>query len=324
LVLEILKIEDLSVELPTSGGTLRAVDGLSLWVGPREVVGLVGESGSGKTMTALSVMRLIPPSARVGGRILFNQEDLQAMPKKKLNEIRGSKISMIFQDPMTFLNPVMKIGDQIGESLARHTELSKQEVHQEVLRLLEKVQLSPSQAIAESYPHELSGGMRQRVLIAIALSCKPALVIADEPTTALDMTTQAQILRVIIDLVKELGISMVLITHDLGIVAELCDRVYVMYAGRIVEEADTSSLFRAPKHPYTKGLVDSVLSVDKVVESFPTINGSVPNMILPPTGCRFHPRCPYKMEVCSEKTPPMVNIGGVKTACWLYGGNEKQ
>lgn len=324
MVEDILEIEDLKVQFSSEEGCVRAVDGISLSIKAKEIVGLVGESGCGKSMTAFSVMGLVPfPGKIVRGRIIFKGRDLLPLSKEELRKIRGSEISMIFQDPMTYLNPVMRVGEQIGEAIAVHRGGIKLQIEEKVISLLENVRLPSPKRIAKYYPHQLSGGMRQRILIAVALSCDPALIIADEPTTALDVTTQAQILRLIKSMVRDLGVSMILITHDLGIVADICDRLYVMYAGKIVEEAEVFSLYKDPKHPYTMGLIKSVLRIDKYSETLPTIEGAVPDLSNPPEGCRFHPRCPYAMDVCKLKSPALAKADEHSVACYLYTKEER-
>jgi oligopeptide/dipeptide ABC transporter ATP-binding protein len=311
----------LKTYLFTSLGNVKAVDGVSLKVGEGEAVGLVGESGCGKTMTARSIIRLIPtpPGRIVGGRIIFKGRDLLKLTKNELNKMRGKEIGMVFQDPMTFLNPVLKIGDQIAEVLLAHQVATKNDARRKVVEILEKMRMPSASKVVDYYPHMLSGGMRQRVLIAIGICCDPSLVILDEPTSALDATVQAQVLALIKSLKSDFNVSLLLITHDLGIVSDICDRVYVMYAGKIVEHADVYSIFENPLHPYTAGLLNCVLSIDEYKESLFTIPGSVPDMINLPSGCRFHPRCSQSMLVCTEKEPsPIKHNPGHVVSCWLY------
>ncbi len=314
----LLQVHDLKTYLYTSHAVIKAVDGVTLTIRHGEKVGLVGESGSGKSMTARSFMRLLPePPARiVGGKVMLQGRDLVPLPRPAMRKVRGREISMVFQDPMSYLNPTMRVGDQIAEAITMHH--GRENTLQEVNQALKLVGLSPDSGIARRYPHELSGGMRQRILIAIALSCKPKLLIADEPTTALDVTIQAQILKLLDDLCNRLNMALLLITHDLGIVAELCDRVYVMYAGQIVEEAETEALFRAPQHPYTRGLLEGVLSINEFKPVLKTIGGSVPDLSAPPAGCRFHPRCLHVMDKCLQEPPVYVREDGRKVRCWLY------
>jgi oligopeptide/dipeptide ABC transporter ATP-binding protein len=317
----VLDVEGLRTYLYTDQGVVRAVDNVSLNVGIDEVVALVGESGCGKTMTALSIMRLLPSAARIlSGRIYYNGRDILQLSHKDLRSIRGSKIAMIYQDPMTFLNPVLRIGSQVAEALIRHHQMNNVEARKRVLELFDQLGIPSPNRVVDGYPHQLSGGMRQRVIIAMAISCHPDLVIADEPTTALDVSIQAQIMELIKKLRNDLKNSLLLITHDLGLVAEYCNRVYVMYAGEIIEHADVFTLFEDAKHPYTKGLLKSNLSHDRRVTRFETIGGEVPSLIDLPSGCRFHPRCEYRIEICDKKKPPMVEISsGHTTSCWLMG-----
>lgn len=318
----LLAVNELVTLLPTRGGVVRAVDGVSLTVRAGEAVALVGESGSGKSMTALSLMRLVPPPGRtVRGEITFKGRGLLTLSDAQMREVRGGEIGMVFQDPLTFLNPLIRIGDQVAETLQIHRGLKYEAARERALETLRLVRIPTPERIMDVYPHQLSGGMRQRVLIAIAISCRPSLLIADEPTTALDVTIQAQIMRLLLDLRRELGNAMLLITHDLGLVAEHCDRVYVMYAGQIVEEADIFSVFRDPQHPYTKALLRSTLSIDRRLESFESIQGQPPSLISPPEGCRFNPRCPYALERCAREEPPVVSLApGRWSRCWLHDG----
>jgi len=317
----ILKVEDLRTHLFTDDGVVHAVDNISFYIGREEMVALVGESGCGKTMTALSIMRLEPSTARtLSGRIDFDDRDILRLSHKEVQTIRGAKITMIYQDPMTFLNPVLKVGRQVSETLLSHKKFNKDKdkVHGKVLEVFEQLAIPSPERVADSYPHQLSGGMRQRVIIAMAIICQPDLLIADEPTTALDVSIQAQILELLKKTREELRNSLLLITHDMGIVAEYCDRVYVMYAGKILEHADVFTIFKKPKHPYTIGLLKSNLSPDRRIEKFETIDGEVPNLMHPPSGCRFHPRCEYRMDICDKKYPPMVKISdGHSASCWL-------
>jgi len=317
----ILKVEDLRTHLFTDDGVVHAVDNISFYIGREEMVALVGESGCGKTMTALSIMRLEPSTARtLSGRIDFDDRDILRLSHKEVQTIRGAKITMIYQDPMTFLNPVLKVGRQVSETLLSHKKFNKDKdkVHGKVLEVFEQLAIPSPERVADSYPHQLSGGMRQRVIIAMAIICQPDLLIADEPTTALDVSIQAQILELLKKTREELRNSLLLITHDMGIVAEYCDRVYVMYAGKILEHADVFTIFKKPKHPYTIGLLKSNLSPDRRIEKFETIDGEVPNLMHPPSGCRFHPRCEYRMDIYDKKYPPMVKISdGHSASCWL-------
>ena len=315
----LLDITGLKTYIHARAGSVRAVDDVSLCINAGETVGLVGESGCGKTMTAHSIMRLIPspPAAFEGGKISFQGRDLLALSEDEMRALRGRRIAMVFQDPMTFLNPVLRIGAQIAEAAAEYTKES------EIITLLQSVGIPYPERVVKQYPHELSGGMRQRVLIAIAIVNNPALLIADEPTTALDVTVQTQILSLLKSIREQKGTALLLITHDLGIVAEMCDRVYVMYAGKIVETADVFGLFEDPLHPYTQGLLKSALSIAEFSPTLTTIEGSVPDLSNPPAGCRFHPRCPRVMELCKEKEPPLDELKpGHLASCWLYKSHE--
>lgn len=315
----LLKARGLKTHFQSSQGTVRAVDGVDLEVYPGEAVGLVGESGCGKTTTAHSIMKLVPTwqGTSYEGEVWFRGVNLLSLPERDLMRVRGKDISIIFQDPMTYLNPVMRIGKQIAEVLPKPVE------ERQVIELLERVGIPAPASVASRYPHELSGGMRQRVLIAIAVANNPRVLIADEPTTALDVTIQAQILDLIRKIRQEQDTALLLITHDLGVVAEMCDRVYVMYAGNIVESGDVFSIFEEPLHPYTQGLLRSSLSITERRESLETIEGVVPNLIDPPSGCKFHPRCPAAMPVCKEQSPSLVQQGkGRQVSCWLYEDHE--
>jgi peptide/nickel transport system ATP-binding protein/oligopeptide transport system ATP-binding protein len=320
MIQELLQVDDLRTYFYTHRGTVRAVDGVSISVGEGQSVALVGESGCGKSVTALSVMRLVPPPGKtVGGRVLFKGHDLLGLTPDEMTEVRGAQIATIFQDPMTFLNPVWKVGDQIAEAILLHQDKPKKAARKDAVELIRAVGIPSAEQIIDYYPFQLSGGMRQRILIAMAISCNPVLLIADEPTTALDVTVQMQILHLIKRLVAEKGISLLLITHDLGIVADTCDRVFVMYAGKIVESADISDIYYNPKHPYTKGLLEGVLSIDEFKAELKTIGGFVPDLVDPPNGCRFQPRCPYAKPVCSQEEPPFKQVELQQfTACWLY------
>jgi oligopeptide/dipeptide ABC transporter ATP-binding protein len=307
----LLRIDGLSVNFRTGAGLVRAVDRVSYDIARGETVAVVGESGCGKSVTALAILGLVPmpPGEIAGGSIRFEGEDLLRAEPARLRAVRGNEIAMIFQEPMTSLNPVFTVGDQIAEVLALHRGLSTEEARAEAIRLLDLVGIpSPGDRVDE-YPHQLSGGMRQRVMIAMALACRPKLLIADEPTTALDVTVQAQILELLRDLEQELGMSMLLITHDLGVVAETAHRVVVMYAGRVVERASSTDLFERPRHPYTAGLFRSLPRLDADDDALEPILGSVPDALRFPAGCRFHPRCAHAMAVCKEKEPPLAERG---------------
>jgi oligopeptide/dipeptide ABC transporter ATP-binding protein len=307
----LLKIADLRVRFHTGAGLVEAVNGVSYDIRRGETVAVVGESGCGKSVTAMAVLGLLPrpPASIDGGAIEFLGEDLLRATPDRLRRLRGNQVSMIFQEPMTSLNPVFSVGNQIGESLELHRGLDPDEARAEAKRLLELVGIPEPETRLDEYPHQLSGGMRQRVMIAMALACRPALLIADEPTTALDVTVQAQILELLQTLQRGLGMSILLITHDLGVVAEAAHRVVVMYAGAVVERAHVDDLFERPRHPYTAGLMLSLPRLDADVEALRPIDGAVPDALRLPTGCRFHPRCPFAMPVCRERDPELEERG---------------
>ncbi len=317
----ILKIENLKTSFMTSNGEVQAVRGVSFSVEKGEIVGLVGESGSGKSVTSMSILKLLADTARIKeGKILFEGEDLTRYSRAQMRKIRGGKISMIFQDPMSSLNPLIPVGKQVAEMIREHhPEKSREQVKEEVLELFVRVRIPEPEKRYRSFPHEFSGGMRQRVMIAMALANRPDLLIADEPTTALDVTIQDQILKQLRELKKEYGTSIIFITHDLGVVAELCDRVVVLYGGLVMEEATIFDIFENPKHPYTLGLLASIpaLDQDKSRRLLP-IPGSPPDMTKPPEGCPFAPRCPYARVVCGRELPEMTDIAeGHRSRCWL-------
>lgn len=317
----ILEIRDLCVEFQTVEGTVQAVNHLSYKLRKGEKLGIVGESGSGKSVSSLGMLRLIPnPPGRItGGEILYKGQDLVKVPKKEMQRIRGNEISMIFQEPMTSLNPIIKCGKQIAESLRLHRGMNKKEAMEEAVRLMQSVGIANPAQRAHEYPHQMSGGMRQRVMIAMALACEPQILIADEPTTALDVTIQAQILDLIRDLNERMGTSVIFITHDLGVVSELCDTVLVMYTGRIVEQAPVLELFETPKHPYTVGLLEAIPRITKQRAPLQTIEGTVPNPTERIDGCSFSPRCPYATEQCHQKEPPEVQLSEHRRVrCWRY------
>jgi peptide/nickel transport system ATP-binding protein len=344
----LLQVDNLKTEFSTDQGTVTAVDEVSFSLAAGETLCLVGESGSGKSVTALSIMGLLADNGRIThGSVRFEDQDLATLPERQLRGIRGNSIAMIFQEPMTSLNPVLTIGDQLSETMILHLGLSKSQARERVIELLAKVGIPRAKEIFDDYPHRLSGGMRQRAMIAMALSCGPKLIIADEPTTALDVTIQAQILKLMRDLSAETGTAMILITHDLGVVAEMADRVAVMYAGQVVEEADVFTLFDEPKHPYTIALMRSIPHISSPTgDRLASISGSVPSLLQMPTGCRFHERCPQAMDRCQNDRPELLPLTGRPPAahspagqsptgqplagqnqhivrCWLYDGSSQ-
>ncbi|MDX1688786.1 MAG: ABC transporter ATP-binding protein [Candidatus Promineifilaceae bacterium] len=314
----------LKTQFFTEAGVVRAVDGVDFVVRRGEVLGLVGESGCGKSVTSLSVMKLVSrPGEIVEGEIVFDDDDLVKKRESQMLDVRGNRISMIFQQPTSCLNPVFRVGDQLAEVLVIHEDVSKAEGRKRAIELLEMVGIPEPESRVDAYPHELSGGMAQRVMIAMALACVPELLIADEPTTALDVTIQAQILDLMRNLQTQIDTSVILITHDLGVVAEMCDRVDVMYAGRIVEEADVEELFHEPKHPYTQALIGSTPVLGQAEKELVAIPGSVPNLIDLPAGCKFAPRCKARvendLEICTQQEPQLKEVEpGHKVRCWLY------
>ncbi len=318
----LLDVKNLSTEFYVKRGTVKAVNDVSFNVDKGEILAIVGESGSGKSVTSLSVMGLIRDPGKVtGGEILFNGKDLKNVSTKEMRSIRGDKISMIFQEPMTSLNPVQRIGDQICESILTHTDMNKKEALERAIEMLRVVGIPSPEQRVKDYPHQMSGGMRQRVMIAMGLCCNPELLIADEPTTALDVTIQAQILDLIKRLRDDIGMAVILITHDLGVVAETADRVVVMYCGRVVEQADVKELFKDPKHPYTKGLIESIPRLDEDKDRLFMIKGMVPDPTALPKGCLFADRCDNCMEKCKHALPALTDVPGEegrKVRCFLY------
>ncbi len=317
----VLSVRDLQTYFFTDAGVAKAVDGVSFDLYRGRTLALVGESGCGKSMSALSILRLVPdpPGRIVGGQILFHGQDLTQISNPQMRALRGNQISMIFQEPMTSLNPVFRIGGQIASIIMLHKGVDKKEAREQAIALLGKVGIPSPEERIDDYPHQMSGGMRQRVMIAMALACDPDVLIADEPTTALDVTIQAQILALLRRLQDEVGMALLLITHDLGIVAENADEVAIMYAGRIVEQAPVQQLFSQPKHPYTVGLFNSLPKLDQGGSRLEPIRGTVPNSAQFPPGCRFHPRCPHAMEVCRERTPEFLPVETDHVAaCWLH------
>ncbi|QDH21247.1 ABC transporter ATP-binding protein [Saccharibacillus brassicae] len=318
---ELVAFRNLETHFKTSAGTVKAVNDVSFSIREGETLCVVGESGCGKSVTAMSLMQLIesPPGKIVGGEILFEGKDLLKLSKKEMSRLRGNDIAMIFQEPMSSLNPVFTIGKQISEPLLHHLTMSHKEAKARAIELITMVGIPRPEKIYDSYPHELSGGMRQRIMIAIALSCNPKLLIADEPTTALDVTIQAQILDLMRDIKGKMNTAIMMITHDLGVVAEMADFVVVMYAGKVIEEASVLELFREPKHPYTQGLLKAKPIINQRQERLYSIPGQVPNPVDLGDNCHFHDRCEFCMEICKVKTPPLrAHADGHKTACWLY------
>lgn len=320
--MNILEITNLVVHYLTSEGAVRAVDNVTLHVKDKEALAIVGESGSGKSTLAFSIMRLLPQNARIlnGSIWLYPDKlDLARIPENEMRKIRGCRIGMVFQDPMTFLNPVMKVSDQIAESIVYHQKCSLDEAKKKAVNLLEKLKIPDAASVISYYPHQLSGGMKQRVIIAMAISCNPQLLIADEPTTALDVTVQAEVLELLKGLKQELGMALILVTHDLGVVAEICDRVAIMYAGKLVEVSDIFGLYKDPKHPYTIGLLNAMPTIQESRKRIAVIKGSVPNLLNPPKGCKFYPRCPHATKKCEADEPQLVSVGGDRfVACWLF------
>ncbi len=318
----LLKIEDLQIDFRTTEGTVHAINNLSYELHKGETLGIVGESGSGKSVSSLGIMKLIPdpPGKIVDGRILFKAQDLSQYSEKEMRRIRGNEISMIFQEPMTSLNPILTCGRQIAESLVLHRSLKKKDALAEAVELMRTVGIAHPERRVHEYPHQMSGGMRQRIMIAMALACRPELLICDEPTTALDVTIQAQILDLIKSLNKETGTAVIMITHDLGVVSELCERVIVMYTGRIMEEAPAEELFSRPLHPYTRGLLKAIPKIQKDREPLYNIEGTVPNPLEPVEGCSFWPRCKEATERCRKEAPPVSSPSEARfVACWKYG-----
>lgn len=320
MVTDLLEVRDLRTSFSTDDGEVKAVDGVSFTLQEGKTLGIVGESGSGKSITALSILRLLANNGKIiGGEVRFKGEDLLSFSDKQMRDVRGNAISMIFQEPMTSLNPVFTVGQQVSESLMKHQDLSKKEAHIKSIELLKLVGIPSPDKRVKQYPYELSGGMRQRVMIAMALACNPEILIADEPTTALDVTIQAQILMLIRELQKRLGMSVIMITHDLGVVAETCEYVAVMYAGQVVEYSDVVALFQKPKHPYTIGLMNSLPRHDVELEKLESIQGNVPNPKEMPTGCRFAPRCPAATDLCRNVMPDLLKDDeGNDVRCWIY------
>ena len=320
----LLTIKNLHTYFLIPEGVVRAVDNVNLKIGKEEVLGLVGESGCGKSTTALSIMRLIrEPGKIVGGEVWFNGRDLLKLNEKQMRKVRGAEISMVFQNPMDSMNPVFTVGGQISEAIKLHQKTQKRETKKRVAEILHKVGIPNPSERMKDYPHEYSGGMAQRAMIAMALSCNPKLLIADEPTTSLDVTIQAQILELIKALREDFGASILLIGHDLGVISELSDKIAVMYAGKVVEYANLTDLFQKPMHPYTQALLKCLPKLDEDMEKFHIIRGTVPDLINPPTGCRYHPRCEHAMKICSERVPLLTEVNKTHAvACHLYDSDS--
>ncbi len=316
----LLSIRDLKTYFYTYRGMVKALDGVNLDLARESTLGLVGETGCGKSVTAISLLRLIePPGKIVGGEIWFDGKDLLKLSLQEMRQLRGAEISMIMQEPRVSLNPVFPVGFQIAEAIAVQRGIGKRAARREAIEMLRQVRIAEPDKVANQYPHELSGGMAQRAMIAMMLSTKPKLLIADEPTSALDVTTQAQILALLRELIHEVRASVLLISHDLGVVAEACERVAVMYAGRVIEEGSVRQVLKEARHPYTVGLLQTLPRLGEHREELLSIEGSVPDLITPPQGCRFHPRCPQVMDICRWEKPPMVSVAeGHRVACHLY------
>jgi peptide/nickel transport system ATP-binding protein len=319
----LLDVNHITLALKRSGKYMTILEDVSFQVEKGETLGIVGESGCGKSMTALSIMRLLPDKAKLEGEVKLGDAAISSYSKKKMEKVRGNQISMIFQDPLTSLNPLHTVGKQIEEVLLLHTKLTKSERKNRVIELVKEVGLPRAEELVNEYPHQLSGGMRQRVMIAIAMACRPQLLICDEPTTALDVTVQAQILELMNKLKQENDMGIIMITHDLGVVAEVCNRVMVMYAGKVVEEAEVNELFKNPKHPYTKGLLNSIPKLGGAKKALGSIPGTVPSPQNMPVGCRFADRCSEAMDICRQKQPAIYEITeNHTTSCWLYEERE--
>lgn len=323
----LLEVKDLRTEFHTQDGVVHAVNGVSFTVDEGETLGMVGESGCGKSQTVLSVMRLIPvpPGKIAGGQVLFQGRDLLQVDDEEIRSVRGNKIAMVFQDPMTSLNPVLTIGTQIGEALELHLGMTREQARHRSVELLKMVGIPEAESRLDDYPHQFSGGMRQRVMISMALSCSPQLLIADEPTTALDVTIQAQIVDIVKRLKRELGMAIIWITHDLGIIAGLADRINVMYAGYVIETAAAKDIFASPSHPYTLGLLASIPRLDEIrKEKLSPIEGLPPDLIQMPTGCPFYDRCRFRVQKCIDENPPLISVGMRHwSACWNWEEAKK-
>ncbi len=319
----LLSVRNLIVEFPTRAGLLRAVDEVSFDIAPGEVLGVVGESGAGKSLTGAAIIGLLEPPGRIaGGEIIFDGNRIDNLDNDDMRALRGKRISMIFQDPLTSLNPLYRVGEQLIETILTHLPLSTGEARKRAIELLDEVGIPAPETRIDGYPHQFSGGMRQRVVIALALAAEPDLIIADEPTTALDVSVQAQIISLLKNLCSEHGTAVMLITHDMGVIAETADRVAVLYAGQVAEIGSTRDLIKHPKHPYTIGLMQSIPSLEGEADRLVQIPGSMPRLNAIPPGCSFHPRCKKAFEPCMSKRSPLIEVGSTRTACWLYGAEQ--
>jgi peptide/nickel transport system ATP-binding protein len=317
--MSLLRVNNLVVEFPTRRGTLRALDDISFEIAPGEILGVVGESGAGKSLTGASIIGLLEPPGRVaGGQILLEGRRIDNLSHDEMRSIRGRKIGAIFQDPLTSLNPLYSVGRQLTETIQAHLPVSASEARQQAIDLLKATGIPAAEERIEHYPHQFSGGMRQRVVIALALAAQPQLIVADEPTTALDVSIQAQIIRLLKNICKERGAAVMLITHDMGVIAETCDRVAVMYAGRIAEIGPVHEVINHPKHPYTAGLMASIPSMEQDFENLQQIDGAMPRLNAIPTGCAFNPRCTQVFERCTRERPELISAGSTRAACWLH------
>ena len=321
----LLSVKDLQVQFQTKKGINTAVDGISFSIGKGEILGIVGESGCGKSVSSMSILRLLGTNAKISqGSIKLGDKELLSLSEDEMCKIRGNEIAMIFQDPMTALNPIMTIGDQLIEPLVIHQGYKKKDAWKEAIEVLKKVGIAAPEKRMKEYPHQLSGGMRQRIMIAMAVSCAPKLLIADEPTTALDVTIQAQILELMLELREKLNIAIMLITHDMGVVAETADNILVLYAGKVVEYGSVKDIFNDPKHPYTQGLLSSIPPLTEDVDELNTIEGTVPAPGQMPAGCRFSPRCPYATERCRMEQPGIYHAGNAMVSCFKYEGGQDE
>jgi peptide/nickel transport system ATP-binding protein len=315
----VLSVRNLVVEFPTRRGTLRALDGVSFDIGPGEILGVVGESGAGKSITGAAIIGLIEPPGRIAsGEVRLRGERIDNLPRERMNRIRGKRIGMVFQDPLTSLNPIFTVGQQLTETIEHHLKVSPAKARERAIELLAEVGIPAPEARIDNYPHQFSGGMRQRVVIALALCAEPDFVIADEPTTALDVSVQAQVIEVFRRLCRERGASAILITHDMGVIAEAADRVAVLYAGRVMEIGAVRDVLKRPLHPYTQGLMGSIPSLTGEEDRLVQIEGTMPRLNAIPEGCAFNPRCPHVMDVCRRERPPYIRNGGAIVTCWLY------